>query len=103
MEVGEKPRVSLVGERRSGGAVLRCTVAGWPRPKVEWRRDGVVTRGRGEVQGEEVQGRVEVHTLEVGEGTYSCHATNTQGNSMGEVEVVEQVTGHLGPNGIPFD
>jgi len=55
-------------------------VTGWPKPRVEWRREGVVTTKGSRKRGQR-------HTLMVSPGDfglYSCHANNKLGGAAAE-------------------
>ena len=34
---------TIVNNQADGGVEVVCMVTGWPKPRLEWRREGVVT------------------------------------------------------------
>jgi len=83
--VEHQPKVELeeMVVQADGAVEVVCMVTGWPKPRVEWRRDGVVTTKGSRRTGQR-------HTLMVSPGDfggYSCHATNKLGTAQAETPI----------------
>lgn len=90
VNVQQKPRVELEEvflHTQAGKQVeLVCHVEGWPHPRVEWRRDGVVsTHG---VHSVGLRYSLMLTSMSPSDyGRYSCHAGNRLGSHSAEIVI----------------
>lgn len=90
VNVEQKPKVELEEvflHTQAGKQVeLVCHVEGWPHPKVEWRRDGVVsTKG---VSSLGLRYSLMLTSMSPSDyGRYSCHAGNRLGSHSAHIEI----------------
>ena len=75
--------------------MLACSALGVPRPSIQWYKDGLLLLNESltSIHTEEFENRDLLFTISflelcsVEEGTYSCQATNSVGNTSVEFEV----------------